>query len=373
MGAPDVQVAFGLSYATAALVLFVVPQVVSFLLEPPLFVLADRLPRKPLVVGGLAAMGASLVLAGLAPSLSVFAVAMALVYPASGVGVNLAQATLVDAHPDQRERLMARWAFMGALGDLATPALFAALAAVSLGWREAFVITGSAVALYSLALIPFRFPTPGSEECDAPTPPLREALRDLRRNGTLFAWLAGVALCGLLDEVLVAFAALHLEHALGATLAERGLVLAAFMLGEMLSLAVVDRLLQRMAPLRLLRWSAAACTLAYVAWVAAPGLVASAVMFAVVGACAAPLYPIAKAQAYRALPGQSGLVIAAAQLFAPLELGAALLVGLAADAFGLTVALCLLAIQPLGLLVLAVRLGRRRGETLNEPAGWRCR
>jgi hypothetical protein len=88
------------------------------------------------------------------------------------------------------------------------------------------------------------------------------------------------------------------------------------------------------------------------------------VLLAGVGCFAAPLYPIAKAQAYRALPGSSALVVAGAQLLAPLELAVPLALGLAADAVGLPLALSLLLLQPLGMLALAAYLGRRdpRGE-----------
>jgi predicted MFS family arabinose efflux permease len=369
VAAPGVQGTFGLSYGTAALVLLVLPQLLSFVIEPPLFVLADRLPRKPLVVGGLLALGLSLIAAGLAPGVVAFATALALASPASGVGVNLAQATLVDAHPDQRESVLTRWALMGSLGDLAAPALVAGLAAASLGWREAFAITGLLVALYAVALLPFRFPAAvgaggeGAHASELPLP-LRETLRGALGNRALVGWLLGVSLCGMLDEVLVAFAALHLERTLGASVAERSLVLGAFTAGGLCGLLASERLLRRVPPLRLLRGSSALCAGCYLAWLTSTSVVANGVLLAGVGCFAAPLYPIAKAQAYRALPGSSALVVAGAQLLAPLELAVPLALGLAADAVGLPLALSLLLLQPLGMLALAAYLGRRdpRGE-----------
>jgi MFS family permease len=357
IGAPEVQVEYGLRYGMAALILFALPQLLSFLLEPPLFLLADRFPRKPFVVAGLATLGGCLILSGLTTSLPLLACALALSWPASGVGVNLAQATLMDLHPGERERTMARWAFMGGLGDLATPALFAALGAVALGWREAFLITGALCGVYALVLLCFKFPA-AIESGDA-LPPLRQTVRAALRNRRLLTWLSGVALCGMLDEVLVAFAALHLKHSLDANVATRSLVLAGFVVGGLGGLIATDRLLRRIDPLRLLRWAGASCAACYLAWIIAPGVLASGVLLTAVGFFAAPLYPIAKAQAYRALPGQSGLVIAGAQLFAPFELALPLLIGLAADAFGLSVALMLLVLQPLGILAIAVTLDRK--------------
>ncbi|HSB62290.1 MAG TPA: MFS transporter [Vicinamibacteria bacterium] len=350
LGAPDIQSALGLRYSTAALVLFVLPQLAALLLEPPLYLLADRWPRKPFVVSGLLAMGAGLALCGLSRTAGDLAAAMALAAVGGGVGVNLAQATLMDLGPADRERLMARWALLGTLGDLATPALFAALAAVSLGWRAAFVVTGVLAAGYALALAAVPFPV---AEAPPSAPPLRTALFAAVRNRGLRRWLLGVWLCSLLDELLVAFAALHLDAALQASAAQRSLVLACFVGGGVAGLALADRLLARVEPLRLLRASSAGCLLAYGAWMTAADLAASAALMAVVGLLAAPLYPIAQAQAYRALPGQSGLVNAAAALFTPLDLALPLALGAVADGAGLTAALALLAMQPAGLFLLA--------------------
>ena len=76
----------------------------AVIVEPPIFMLADRYPRRWFVCGGLGALGAVCVAAGLAPSYGWLLVALLLFGPASGVGVGLAQATLMDVHPDRRER-----------------------------------------------------------------------------------------------------------------------------------------------------------------------------------------------------------------------------------------------------------------------------
>lgn len=354
VGAPDVQAAFRLDYGAAALVLFVAPQLLGLLLETPAYLLADRLPRKGLVVGGLLGLGVCQIVAGLAPGLPWFAAAWALCGPLSGIGVNLAQATLIDSAPAERERLMTRWTFMGHLGDLVTPLLFAVLAEASLGWRDAFVVTGGLVAGYAvlLALVPF----PDGRGGEPPAPaesrvPLSAALA----SGRLWLWLFAVSLCGLLDEVLVAFAALYLESSFAADVASRSQALACFVLGSLLGLLLGERLLGRVAPLRLLRWSGGAGTLVSLAWLAAPDLFWSGLLLGLLGICVAPLYPIAQAQAYASLPGRSGLVNAAAQALQPLELALPFALGWIADRFGLRAALALLALQPLGLLLISLR------------------
>ena len=54
---------------------------------------------------------------------------------------------------------------------------------------------------------------------------------------------------------------------------------------------------------------------------------------------AAPLYPLAKAQAYRALPDQSDMVNAVGSAFIPLDLLTPLFLGFVADQFGLVITL----------------------------------
>jgi MFS family permease len=401
------------------------------------------------VCAGLAALGCVAIGAALAPGPLWLAAALLLYGPASGAGVSLAQATLVDTHPDERERWLARWTLAGELGDLAAPGLLAAAALAGAGWRGAFLVAGLLVLAYAALLARRPFPasppssagaqraerakidrddppssagaqraerakidrddppssagaqpaTPaepaaqrakraeigqggsrakidrddppssaaaqrgeaerGSDEPEAARrsdgsngePVLRTALRERR----LVLWLGGVALCALLDETLVAFAALHLRDELGAGPGALGLALAASTAGGAVGLAAAERLLRRADPLALLRAACAGCGVAYAAWVFAESLAASVALFVAVGFFAAPLYPIALAQAYRALPGRAATVNAVGQLFAPLELAVPILLGFVADAAGLRAALLLLLVQPLALLALAWR------------------
>ena len=80
---------------------------------------------------------------------------------------------------------------------------------------------------------------------------------------------------------------------------------------------------------------------------------------AIAGFFCSAFYPIAMAQAYRALPGYSGTVNAVGHLFLPLTVALPVLLGLVADVFGLTVVLLILAAEPLGLLWIATRERRR--------------
>lgn len=355
VGAPGIKSEFGLSYLASAGGLLVTIQLFSMVIEPPLFMLADRYPRKWFVCGGLLVLAGVCVLASLAPVYWMLLVAVALYGPASGMGVSLAQATLVDLYPEQRERMLTRWTLLGALGDLATPALFALLSWVALGWRAAFAVCGLGALSLAIGLLRHPFPGQQPDADEAREPGLYEALRTAFGNRALLLWLLAAWLCSLLDEIVVAFGALYLREQFGADAVARSLVLMSLMAGALLGLVLLDRGLSRYRPMVLLRLCSTGAGIAYLAWLFAPTLVASGVCFFMTGVFAAPLYPLAKAQAYRALPGQSGMVNAVGAAFIPLDLLAPLLLGLVADRFGLVMTLLLLSVQPLGLLWVSLR------------------
>jgi FSR family fosmidomycin resistance protein-like MFS transporter len=364
VGSPDVQRSFGLTYGMAAGWTLAVLQLLSLLLEPPLFVLADRYPKKRFVCGGLLVLGLTCVVAGLAPSYWVFLLALGILGPASGCGVSLSQAVLMDANPDTRERMMARWTFMGCAGDLATPALLSALGLFALGWRHGFVLMGFVVVLYAGLLSRQRFPESRPEGRGVASVPLRTAVASAIRNRRLLLWSAGVWLCCMLDEIVVAFGALYLRDHVGAGLHERSLILMLWMGGQLVGLVAVDRLLARVEPLRLLMTFAACGAVAYLGWVLAPSIWLSGVSMAIAGFFCSAFYPIAMAQAYRALPGYSGTVNAVAHLFLPLTVALPVLLGLVADTLGLTTVLLILACEPVGLFWIATRERARGGPEL---------
>jgi predicted MFS family arabinose efflux permease len=344
LAAPEVAHDFALSAGAAAGLALLAMQVLGALLEPPLFVLAERHGRHHFLRGALLALGASCLLAAWAPAWWVLLLALGVTGPAVGVATGLGQATLVDARPNEAERVLARWTLFATLGDLTTPLLL-----VAVSWRHAFLGCGVLTLAYALLVRPAA--RSRHEDDDAQSVPLREALKQPR----VVAWALGVALCVLLDEPLVAFGAIHLHQRFGLTPELRNVVLAAWMVGGLAGVAWVERLLQRVAPLRLLLGFALVAAVAAVAFAFAPNAWTAAAALAVLGVVDAPLYPLAKAQAYRALPGQSGTVAALAGVLSPLEMVLPLLIGLAADHFGTSVALALLAAQPAYLALLSRR------------------
>lgn len=252
---------------------------------------------------------------------------------------------------------MARWTTWSYVGDLIAPVLFAWLASSQLGWRAAFAIVGGVLGVFAVAvwMRGTDIGTGSGDDDDEPRGSLWQRLRAAARDRVLILWLLGTALCDLLDEIFVVFASLHVRHELGAGHAWQGAILVAFSAGGALGLVVLDRLLVHRGERQLLVAAALACAVSYVAWMFAPALSLSVVLAGLVGATAAPLYPLAAAQAYARCPGESGLVLAASHLFTPLGLALPFAIGLVADGAGTRVALAMLLVQPLGLAWLARR------------------
>jgi DHA1 family inner membrane transport protein len=364
---PELASAFDVSGATAAAVALAGPLVLATLLEPPLLLLADRSPdRRPWVRAGLLAMAASCALAALAPSLPVLVAALALLGPSTGLACGVAEAGLVEMEPGRAEQRLTRWTLLGVVGDVAAPAMLAAAVAVGSDWRGALLAVAAATTAVALLVPPLPRATavavPGTE-----APRVRAVLMDALRDRRLLAWIAGMFLCTLMDEIFVAFAALHIAERFSADPQARALVLGAFLAGGTCGLLAQERALASVAPRRLLAALAGACAAAYLAWIAAPSLAISAVLAAVVGLTCAGQYPLAQAQAYRAVPGRGGVVNALSALLTPVEV--ALPIGLAAMAgqLGVTAVLLVLAVQPLGLLALALLAPRDPDERRAPP------
>jgi predicted MFS family arabinose efflux permease len=372
VGSAAIQESLGVGAQELMAMLLVAPFALGTLIEPWLFLLADRHPqaRRWFIAGGLAVMALASVACALAPSPWWFAVAVAVSGIANACGVELAQATLIDAHPAARERTMARWVLFGAIGDLLAPVLLAALAFTGLGWRTGFLMM--AVVLGGWAVLVARAPFPGAAAAgddDGGGEPegLLVGLRLALGNRRLLGWMVACWACDLLDEVLVILASVHLRDHLGATAVERSVVLGAGVAGGLGGLWLLDRALGVRPARSILIASTVACLGCYVMWMAAPVVWLSAVMFALVGVTVSPLYPLTMAQCYAALPGRSGALHAASRITTPLVLGTPWLLGWLGDTCGTVVALAAVTAAPLGILAVALFVpGERDPDIVDE-------
>jgi len=345
-------------------------QVSGLLLEAPLLALTARWPKRALIAGSMAAVGLFCAAGAMAPSYTALLVALSLYGLSLGMATSLSQAALVDIAGDDRERMLSRWALHGAIGDVGGPLLVGGLALVGAGWRVGLASL-SVLAVAQAALI-FRGPEVRAAACEEEDEGEGEAARGPRKGGGVRAvvfWCCAGVLCALLDEVLLGFAALRLDE-LGATPAERGLVLVACVVGEIAGLAAVEWAWSRIHPIRVLLLSAGGCAVAYVAWLNAGWLPASAALFFVVGLFAAPLFPVLSAQAFAALPGRSTTVSAISAVVSGVELAVPVLIGLVADRWGLRAALAALLLAPVGLFAVAAGVlasGRARDPRVASP------
>lgn len=360
VAAPDIEHAFATSHAMLAALLFVGPGIVALCIEPIIFLLADRYPRAWFVRGGLTALAIATVLAGLAPGPIALSCAISVCWIATGSASSLAQATLIDRAPDQRAKTMARWTLLALIGDILAPALLAGLSALGFGWRAGYVIVGILLGGWAVVtwLVPLPHTAGGDEEDESDEPKLGlfAALREALRDRVLMLWLFGLALCDLLDEILVVFATLHVKGVLGGDTFAQSAVVATSMGAGAIGLVMLEKLLAKHGERTLLIWFGSACACAFAAWICAPNVWSSVVLMIPVGATATPLYPLVAAQAFARRPESSGAVLAASHLFTPLGLALPFAIGAIADHAGTYVALAVLIVQPIGLVVLAIAM-----------------
>jgi predicted MFS family arabinose efflux permease len=362
--APELAHDLGIAPGLAAGVMITAFHALAIVVEAPLLAWADRGRVRVVSSISLFALGAATLLAALARGPVTLFVALALYGPASGCALAAAEGTLVESRPHDRERTMARWTLAGIVGDLAVPALLGLLAVVGLGWRTAMGTAGVVALVLAVTHACSREldrPMATSEddtEPDAPRPPLRDLVRSILETPALLGWsLAGVA-NGLLDEVLVAFAVVHLDLHAHASAAWRSAAVAAWTLGGVAGLVTLERHVSRANPLRILSVTGtiATASLAVFAWTRSP-LVAT-LSLALVGASAATFHPLTKARAYASLPGRPGLVNAVASMFLPLDALAPLLIAAIATRSGSQAAVLTLLAAPIGIAAAAFRASR---------------
>jgi FSR family fosmidomycin resistance protein-like MFS transporter len=348
---PGIRTELHLSYAQVGLVL-AVPGFVGSTLDPLVGALGDTPRRRALVVAGGFAFALSAALTAGAVGFWTLLVALVIGYPASGAFVSLAQATLMDAAPEERERNMARWTLAGSFGYVGGPVLLTGALWAGLGWRAVI----GALALLTLPLVAAAHRLPRSAVIDggSPVENLRHALAALRRREVL-RWLALLECVDLLMDVFHGFLALYLVDVAGARPAEAalgvGVWTAAGLAGDWLVLLV----LRRVGGLRYLRVTAALALLVYPAFLVTPGIGAKLGLVAVLGLLNSGWYAIPQARLYAALPGRSGSAIAVGGVGGFAGASVPLVLGFVAGATGLAATMWILLLAPLALLVFAPR------------------
>lgn len=354
VGLPLVRDTLHLSYDQAGF-LFTAGALSSLLLEPGINLASDRASKRLPILAGMLALVAAFLLAAAAPGYALLLLAFVVLYPANGAAVGLAQAALIDAST-ALGRTMTRWTIMSGVGDLLAPLAVGAGVALGFGWTGLCLGAAALWLATALVLLPQRFPrfahAASEDEPAQPQQPLLAVVRDALRNRELLRWAAISLLATTLDEVYLAFAALYLHDQLGASQEVIGVVIALALGVGLLALFALDRLQMRIAGLRLLPWMALIALAGVAVFLLAPSVAVAALGLALTELGAVGWYPIAKAAAYAALPGRSGLVRAVVLLGAPFETALPGAVGLIAARFSLAAGLGFLALGPIAMLLL---------------------
>jgi len=335
-----------LGYVQVGLLL-AVPGLVGSALDPLVGAAADtRFRRALLALGGVLFGAAAVIVAG-APGFPVLLVALVVANPASGAFVSLAQATLMDLLPGERERSMARWTLAGAFGFVGGPLLVSATLWLGFGW---WLVLG---ALAPLAL-PLAFAGSRSAAVAPPKPKplghsLRASLVALKRPEVL-RWLATLQAADLLLDVFHGFMALYLVDVARVDPSRAAIGVAVWsgagLLGDWLLLHV----LRRVDGLRYLRCSAVAALACYPAFLLAPSAGLKLTLAAALGLLNSGWYAIPKARLYEALPGQSGAAVAVGGVAGLAGSAVPLVLGLVAGAVGLGPTMWILLLAPLALV-----------------------
>ena len=357
---PTLRLDLGLDYAQVGLLLGV-PGIIGTAIEPVIMLLGDtRLRKKLIVAGGLVMAFTALFIAG-GPQFGLLLAAFVITYPASGAFVTLSQATLIDQNQGRESQMMARWTLSGSIGNVVGPLLAAGIFALGFSWRAPYlVIAGFGVCL-ALLVIPIHFP-PAKNPTAHPDQGIFIALKTLLgevgialRNMRLMRWYILLDLSDLLLDVFVSYSALYFADVIGLSPAQVGVMLGIMMAAGVLKNILLIPILEHFPGRRVVRISALFASLLYTAFLFSPWpqvklMLAVAVHFSTFG-----WYEVLQGEAYAALPGRSGTVMAINSVMGVLGGVLVWLIGWAADYAGLQTAMWLLIAGPLSLLIFMPR------------------
>jgi FSR family fosmidomycin resistance protein-like MFS transporter len=339
----------GLTYAEIGLAL-AVPGFVGSALDPVIGLLGDTGRRRAVMALGGLAFAVSVALTSAAVGFWTLLAALVVGNPASGALVSLAQATLMDLAPAERERNMARWTLAGSFGYVGGPLLVAAALWLGAGWR--LPLAGLAAAAVPLAIAVRRLPRlPAAADLSGAW---HHALAALRRLEVLRR-VAVLEAADLLLDIFHGYLALYFVDVARAHAGVAALGVAVWtgagLVGDWLLLWVLRHVSGR----RYLRASALAALVVYPAFLLAPGYGVKLALVAVLGLLNSGWYAIPKAALYESLPGRSSVAVAVGGVGGLVGACVPLALGFVAGAAGLAPTMWILLLAPIALLALTPR------------------
>jgi hypothetical protein len=181
----------------------------------------------------------------------------------------------------------------------------------------------------------------------------------------LLRWFGLLQMSDLMLDVFSGFVALYFADVIGLNPAQVGLLLAGLMLSSLLADLALIPLLERFPGRAVVRASAALSVFIYLAWLLAPWPLAKILLVIAIRFSTLGWYQVLLGEAYGALPGQSGAVMALNSLAGLLGGALTYTVGWLAEQAGLPAAMWVLLLGPLSLALFVPRPGaksRRSGE-----------
>jgi len=350
---PFIQTELQLNYTQIG-ILMTIPGVFSTIVEPFLGILGDIWKRRLLILAGGVCFVLALLLTSISVSFILLLISFTLFYPASGAFVSLSQASMIDSDPARHDHNMARWTFAGSLGVILGPPLLVGLSAIGFGWRGVFLamtFLAGIVLIIAWRKIPRDpIPLPRFPSFSGLFAGFCSAFDSLKLPGIL-RWLVLLEFSNLMLDVLLGFLGLYFHAVAGLTEVQAAgavfLWLAFGLFGDFLLIP----LLERVDGLGYLSWSVVLELFLFPAFLLVPWPWLKLVLVGLLGFFNSGWYAILKGRLYSSMPGQSGTVMALDNIAG---LAGSLLpfgIGLAADAYGLHVAIWLLLAGPIALLV----------------------
>lgn len=348
---PSIKTDLRLSYTEIGL-LFTLPGLIALAGEPFIGLLGDTRFRRVLVVGGCAATGLGLWLAGIAQTFGLILIAFSVMYIASGAYVNLAQATLIDRNPCRAEQTMARWTLLGSIGVSCSPIVVTAALALGYGWRGVYLGLAIVAGFYTLLLLRPRLDL--HADADSAAVSLLQMLRDLvaaLRQRELLRWLILTEFADLMLDQLLEVTGLYFHDVAGVGVAEATGAVAILAGAGLVGNIILVPLLERVSGTWVLRVTALLVLGLYVAFLLLPSAWLRLILIGAIGFCTSGWFAILQGKTYATRPGQSGLIVAAGSLSNSVKLLVPVVIGYMADLFGLNWAMWLLALGPLALII----------------------
>lgn len=360
---PLIRDAFALNYVQVGLIT-TLPVLVAIVVEPIAGLFADSAKRRWLIVGGGVMFGLGLIVQGFAPSFAVFLIGATLQAPASGIFINLAQASLMDDDPQRRENRMAWWTLSGSLAVVIGPLSLAAMATLGDSWRILFTgcgVVSVVVALWMLRLPALTFSASyDDDEADDAIQANIGRIIALLRRGDVWRWLILLEMSDLMLDVLFGLLALYMVDVVGVSQAQASLAIGVWTGVGLIGDFLLIPLLERVRGLVYLRFSAVMALILFPAFLLVDAWGLKLLLLGLMGLFNAGWYAILQSKLYDALGEQSGAVLVVGNAAGLIGALMPVFLGFMAERYGLDMAMWFLLAGPVALLVGLPRMSNQQ-------------